>query len=299
MKENLRVFDNSMISTYLRCPRLYYYQYVLKLSCPVGENVLFGAALHEGLAAWYSGDSIAEIEVANHLPRDQYDSQYYGIDRAHLLMDWYKGQEETLTTHEVEIGFTLHLWDAKIGDKTFIVNYGGKMDLIATHPQYDGYIVVDHKFTVNPKYYTANLWLNRQMTGYIVATIVSYGHCMTAMINAVTVKDPFARQLMPTTRDEKGIDGWIAETKFWTNQMLENEVSNYWPRSGSCELSWAQHHFKKALEDEKNTMKTCQFVGLCIDCPQVPPTLSDCSGYEVGGDWSPWLEGRVRKELEL
>ncbi len=299
MTETIKTFDNSMISTFLRCPRLYYYQYILRLWTPVGENVSFGAAMHEGLAAWYDKSAVPEIAIANSLPKDQFDSAAYGIDRASLLMDWYKTQPEYLKIKEVEIGFRIHLWEIELGGKTFTIFYGGKMDLIATHPQYEGYVVVDHKCTVNPKYYLGTLWMNRQMTGYIIATILSYGKCLTAMINAITVKDPFARQLMPMTRDEKNIDGWLADTKFWVNQMLDCEVKNFWPKSGSCELSWAQHHYKKAVEDDKSTMKTCMFVGLCLNCPQIPPKLEECSGFEQGEEWSPWNEGKVRKELEL
>ena len=299
MTEIIKTFDNSMIDTYLRCPRLFYYQYRLRLLTTTGMNVMFGAAMHEGLAAWYSKEGLPEVEFAKTLPREQFDSPDYGIDKGQLMLDWYKTQDEHLDIQEVEIGFTLHLFDLEINGQKFTIYYGGKMDLIAIHKQYNGVVVVDHKFTVNPKYYMGNLWKNRQMTGYIVATIVSYGNCMTAMINAVQVKDPWHRQLIPTTRDEANINGWISDTKFWISQMLRCETEGIWPCSGSCELSWAQYHFKKANNDLDSPMKTCAFVGLCLDFPQIPPKFESCSGYEQADEWTPWLEGKVRKELEL
>lgn len=46
----------SKISTYLDCPRKYWYQYVLGVQKKKSEGFFFGSAIHEGLEAYYRGN---------------------------------------------------------------------------------------------------------------------------------------------------------------------------------------------------------------------------------------------------
>jgi len=56
----------SKISTYLDCPRKYWYQYVLGIQTKKSEGFFFGSAVHEGLEAYYR-DNDPMIAVKNAL----------------------------------------------------------------------------------------------------------------------------------------------------------------------------------------------------------------------------------------
>ena len=73
-----RIYDASLISDYLRCPKLFYWRWVRRL-LPAEEPapLLFGRVMHEALLVWYQTHSVDEAtKVFEQLP-----SQGIGDDR--------------------------------------------------------------------------------------------------------------------------------------------------------------------------------------------------------------------------
>lgn len=273
----IEVVDNSIINTMLECPRSVYYQYILGLSpTTLNPAIHLGSVVHSGLAEHYSVGKNPEVEIVEKFSPELVASTTHGLNKAITLWRWFREQPEPFKTIcEVEIGFTVNL-DGYL--------YGGIMDLIARVPGYDGLVVIDHKITSSPSYYLNNLSLNRQMTGYILATTLLYGSCNTAILHAVVHKPSFQRLLYPTQRNEKALNSWIVETKNFIDQLLSYQEKGFWPRSAKCGRSYSP----------------CPFIPYCVQFPEALPALTDFGGgFAVVDKWEPWFAGKLNEKVNL
>ncbi len=315
-KEEPTIYDNSKISKHIsECNRKYYYEYILRIK-PLGDQdpkISFGSVLHEGLAAFYDQSEDPNLALAKAYESPEIsdtliDDPIYGLKRAKILLKWYMKQEPLFEAKHVEIGLTIDLTTPE--DKRSYM-YGGKMDIVGSHSSFNGNVIVDHKITQGAvPYYQNNLLINRQMTGYILGTLLVYGDCHTAIINAVNYKrsllkkatdeecefyanysnsakvdlDPYYSQHpLPMTRTDEQLEGWITDTKYFIDKIEEQKEAKHFPLTGDCGTSWS----------------ACGFLTLCAQFPEECPSLKDCQGYERAPKWEPWNDCRTIEEIKV
>lgn len=294
-----RVFDNSLISTFLQCPRLAYYTNILRIRPKVEPVYLkFGSAIHEALAVGYAhGFHEKEMNEAflDTLPEAQRDEKVYGIMNGLSLLKWIRTQPMPFAeVLEVEIGFVIDIGNPsdlrKVGE-TGEMLYGGMIDLLVRHPQYNSVVVVDHKTTARlSQPFLDIMTLARQFTGYILAANMNYEsndlwpsstktdtNCKTAIIQVFTVKPTktcgFTVTSLPTTRTESELNSFLVETREFIRQFQKCESEGFWPRSGQC----------------GGYGKSCPYLYLCVQFHETPPRIDEIdSGYIVSEPWAPW-----------
>lgn len=139
------------ISTYLDCPRKFWYTYDMRILTPKNEGFYFGSAIHEGLEAYYLGKDPMQ-GVKNALfgaKRNISEEAKEGIDLAKLKMEAkrifsiYPQQAPYLKPLFIEHIFKVQLVNPETQEKLPAM-FVGKMDLITA----DGK-VVDHKTASN------------------------------------------------------------------------------------------------------------------------------------------------------
>ncbi len=135
------------ISTYLECPRKYWYLYEMGLQTPKSEGFYFGSAVHEGLENYYLGKDPME-GVRNALfgkKKNIGEEPKEGIDldklhkEAKRIFQIYPQQAPYFKPALIEHFFKVPLIHPETKEKlpaTFV----GKIDLITTHDD-----IVDHK----------------------------------------------------------------------------------------------------------------------------------------------------------
>lgn len=297
-QDSEEVYDNSMISCYLDCPRKYYYQYHLRIGSPLSPNITFGAAIHDLLSK--KGEKNPNLNPTNiiadyyskHCP-DLIIDDIFGIERADLLSQWLWKQEEQWDRIGSEIGFAVNL-----GKKGY--NYGGKIDLIVSKKSISSSpIIVDFKITKGAtQYYINNSYINRQITGYIFAiNLIQNCNSQWGIIQSIDYKrsllkkctldilksfvsnsdtnisdPPYSTQNITISTDEIALDSWLEETITIISSIKKSFNDERFIRVGNCGSSY----------------QVCPFVNLCVQYPSKLPLQSDCQGYNIQPAWMPW-----------
>lgn len=275
--EPFAIVDNSIIKCYRDCPRKCYYEYALGIDLWKTPRMEGGKVGHIGLDAWYSKDPNWRSAMTAKASPMVFTDKKYNLDLYLKVLNWYTQQVDPLKPLATEIGFSIDLGGGYY--------YGGIIDLVAEHPAYDGVVIVDHKFTEAPAYYSNNITLNRQLSGYIVAGALAYGNCSNGMFNLIDIKNTKIVRL-PAQRDEKALDSWIVETKFYIDQIRRSVEKKLFPRTDSCGSTW----------------RPCPFIPYCTMFPDSLPTLEDFPMSEFKTRekaWEPWYEGNTIKEISI
>ena len=291
-----RVFDNSLISTFLKCERLAYYEYILEIA-PKSEGLAmkFGSAIHEALSVYYNSlksmnwaDKLSGIRntekaildkmglaFTKDLPPEQIQDKVYGIENGMNFLQWFLSQDNHPFTSilDVEIGFAIDIGGGFL--------YGGKIDKLSMHPQYNSLVVVDHKTTSRlSQNFISVLSLSRQFTGYILAAnLYKDTGCHVAIAQIMTVKPTkttgYTLTLVPITRTEEEINSFIKETRDFISRFLEYESKNFWPRSANCGAYWG----------------ACPYIHLCLQYHSRVPEIEEIDPSFVKKEpWRPWEE---------
>ena len=135
------------ISTYLDCPRKFWYRYELYLKTPKSEGLYFGSAVHQGLENYYSGkDPIQGVKDALFGEKPHVGEEpKEGIDLVKLekeakrIFQIYPSQAPYFDPLFVEHRFEVPLIHPETQEKLPAV-FKGKIDLITREGA-----VVDHK----------------------------------------------------------------------------------------------------------------------------------------------------------
>lgn len=237
---DIRVFDNTMLDAFLRCPRYYYYRHVL---CISGRGVKvaaqFGIALHAALDIHYTGGTLEEMikKFSELFPYegDKYRTPEVGFRILTYYHDSYPVENEPFEVVHVEKPFEIILGQDKTGKP---LHYYGRIDLIGDWNGY-GIIVADHKTTtVMNDAYMETKDPNRQFCGYIIAAEEYYDDVYGAMLNAIGIPrtnktkespDPDVRREV-TTRNKFDKAEWIKETRHIVDMLDSCQDSGVWPK---------------------------------------------------------------------
>jgi len=228
--------DSVRLSDSFNCLRLYYYRHLRHLTTPEKAlSLLYGGALHAGLAEKYRGGPLTQ--------------QCQAFDREWILAG---GREDP--KRNARQGFnTLVAYNALYGDDSQWEILGVEMPFIwpiSSNLIWVGIIdllvrtrggqllLADHKTT---SLMTENWWHHRnpnhQYSGYIGAARAVLGMELSSLlVNAIGVtknktinESNFERRL--TSRSEKEIEKWIYEIQTWWDIVSLCRDHQSWPRN--------------------------------------------------------------------
>lgn len=184
------------ISTYLDCPRKYWYRYTLYLQTPKSEGFYFGSAIHKGLENYYTGkDPMKGVVDALFQERDRVSEKpKEGINLARLekeakrIFQIYPSEAPYFKPILVEHFFKVPLVHPTTKEELPAI-FTGKMDLITE----DG-AVVDHKTASRSPngFFEAKNTL--QANGYSYAYFKMFGVLPTSFIFNTIIKGNSRRE---------------------------------------------------------------------------------------------------------
>jgi hypothetical protein len=226
-----KAIDFTMLSTFLRCKRRYYYRMVRNL---VGKKpptaAEFGRCIHKALDEWYkSKDDKKAIDIfANAFKEDPEDDKRT-IEIGKKLLEIYFSQyaNQNITVLASELSFDLPM--PVFND----VNYIGRIDKII---EWDGAVyVMDHKTTSRLGFtFFYKIKPNMQFTGYVwAAQQLGQDRCSGVVLDALLVAKglltssarakltPVARDIATYTHDD------IAEWKEDVASLLDDIAGCY------------------------------------------------------------------------
>lgn len=233
IREDISIFDNTMLKAFQSCPRYFYWRHVRHLA-PTTMNIplLFGIAIHAGLDAYYQTNDIVKVVEAfvSEFGATEGDDKRNLDNGVRILKNYVANhpiENEPWTVTEVEKVFEIVLDPAKK------LHYFGRIDLIIDWPGY-GILVVDHKTSswISDNYMRAHA-VDRQFTGYVVGMKEHYEKVYGAMINVLEVPKTMTRdpKVMrePTSRNQVDCALWVLETIQLVDQIESCHKNNRWP----------------------------------------------------------------------
>lgn len=316
MQSDLRLYDNTRLSDYRRCPRYYFYRHVMHWK-PVGRPsaaLVFGSSWHAAM------DVVWQMCAEGHATPDVLDAAYEAFCKtwtaegyppisemsledaqdlgartpgtAHeMLMAYFEKREKMMRSSKilaVERSFAVPL--SSVDPKLF---YIGRIDKIL---EVDSRRVraIEHKTTTATKkqgqrtkirpLYMEGYSPNSQVDGYLFAMQLLYPHCKSDVwVDAVMVhKLDDDCQFIPIDRQIEHLDSWLFDTHSWIKQ-LETDMELL----SSC---GPEDRYMAAFP--KNTGScfdfnaACPFLKLCKSRPNPKGFEGVPTGYEVSV-WDP------------
>ena len=163
------------ISTYLDCPRKYWYSYKMKIETPKSEGFYFGSAIHKGLENYYLGkDPIEGVRQSLFGKKARIkETAREGVDpyklykEAKRILKLYPKKVPKYKPLFVEHFFEVDLIQPKVKEK-LKATFRGKIDLITTDSK-----VIDHKTGMPNSIFMAKNVL--QSNGYAYAYLMLFG----------------------------------------------------------------------------------------------------------------------------
>ena len=237
---DIRVFDNTMLDAFLRCPRYYYYRHVLCItSRGVKIAAQFGIGIHAALDIHYMGGDLEQMvkTFLEHFKSegDRYRTPEVGISILSYYHDSYPVENEAFEVIHVEKPFEIILGTTLRGKP---LHYYGRIDLVGDLNHY-GIVVIDHKTTtVMGDAYMESKDPNRQFCGYIIAADEYYENVYGAMLNAIGIprvtkkdgiKEPDVRREV-TTRSRWDKAEWVSDTRNIVESIDRCTETTVWPK---------------------------------------------------------------------
>lgn len=227
--------SNNAMELIRQCPRAAYYGVVLRKRQTIRRSALdFGVALHDGLAALYSGASIDDAIKA--MPEFESDD-YRNPDTAKMVLQLYKPNKDWIPPDQVEAKFACHL--TTINDIDVV--YRGRFDLIK-----NGWII-DHKTTsMLGETFNISMEVSPQLWGYVWAYERLFGEkakgfvvntlCIRPSIANALVVDgdlmasgsskPFEVGTLPFEYNQQYVDDWLYSTIDYVNRFITDFIRN-------------------------------------------------------------------------
>lgn len=239
-------FTPTSLTTYLECPRKYYFQKCLNF-CPKSESNAkeFGSAIHEMVSTYYKLQNIpyetrklkaiqAFIATYDKTNDTIKRSMTSGLLVSSAYCDTYKNDNAQYLTDMVETELVVSM-----PFNTMMYLRQDRL-LIA-----DGfYTVVDTKTTTMAltEWYWKEFLLSFQLSAYHYATLQTSGHCDNIQIDAIKVypKPEFQRRSMQRTENQ--INDWLNTYKFIVAQIMDSfyphdqhkELNCFYQNTTSC-----------------------------------------------------------------
>lgn len=316
----MRFYDNTRISSFRVCPRMYYYRHV-KHWVPerISTALVFGGAWHEGMDVIWKGLKEDPNIDAETLARkafqaflaDWIESGLPSPDEMTVEVEEYIGYRHPMNAYEMFINYIderrkfmaqpgFELLEVEIpfavplipDDETLF--YVGRLDKVFTLST--GIYVGEHKTTSEYKKggpfkdsFIDSFSPNSQVDGYLFAGKSKYGKAfqgvwVDAALVHKTIHDAF--KLIPIERLDSQLDSWLWETLYHVKQIEANKAQ--------IETLDANDDYLAAFP--KNT-SSCSMYGGCA-YRDICKMLSNPLGHDTPNGfkvepWSPF------KELEL
>jgi len=196
------VLDYTTMSDFLTCRMRWYWRHRRNVT-PIQRSLAlsFGAALHIGFKAFYTGNDAIEAFKADYQPVDIPEGEKRTVEHGSMILEKYAEQYKTNPFEVIECNGS-HL--IQLSDD---VIYAARMDAIIKWQGEKTY-VMEHKTTSSLGYYFfENFALNHQVDGYVRACKDKYGECEGVLIDAIsTAKQPrerFMRDIATRTIDQQ------------------------------------------------------------------------------------------------
>lgn len=307
----MKYYDNTQISAFKTCPRLYYLRHIRDLA-PDGTALAlcFGLAWHEAMdvvwamlaagktpdevlkpamerwkASWEESGLTFDLDLAK---QEKYAPRTPGI-AAEMLINYMNERREFIQSIEliaIEPPFAVDLYETEED-----VKYIGRLDKVIKHREY-GTIIIEHKTTsayakasgFRTDYITS--WSpNSQIDGYLHAGNMLYGKISGIWIDAAlvhkTVHNKF--RFIPIDRQFEQLDVWLHETRDWIERIEDEksrqDSSSYgaFPKNtGNCSM-----------------YAGCAYRDICKFVPK-PSDREDFDGYSVK-KWEPFDILKIEK----
>lgn len=242
--------DNTMLSAFNTCPRLYYLLY-MQHKRPSGATPAldFGSIMHLMISQWYdaqvnqhltANEALkAALEVGMRAKYSEKAGDYRTRERALLMMAEYAGY--------YGYGEPRRRWKIIFAETAFDIMldgfpYGGKIDLLVEDQDSGKLYVVDHKTTsrFGEDYYDQYV-PDTQTAGYVVSGGVLHGKPIAGVIMNVLVvhknKKPPEQQFNWRKFDypEFYAEEWKTQTVMTLSEIAEARKHGYFrPRWQSC-----------------------------------------------------------------
>jgi CRISPR/Cas system-associated exonuclease Cas4 (RecB family) len=244
------LYDSTSITTYLTCPRKYFYRivcgFVAKAATP--PYFAFGSAYHKfrevldqtmmdtidgrpytESEAFVKAITAAKSYAAKHLKAPEVGTKFDFMTPERLQLSCTKAFEVWLAERKkFQILAAEQIVTVKLPHGTFI---HGKIDRLIN---WNGRLWVwDYKTTskLGPFYerslepndqFTRYIWIARELNGREPA-----GLMVDVLFNSKKEGPKF--QTMPTSRTKSQLEMWVREHKYWEDRLEENRKEDFWP----------------------------------------------------------------------
>lgn len=315
-EQKMRCYDNTRISDYKTCPRLFFIRHIMGWR-PVGTGIalVFGSSWHDaqdivwGQARNYKPNDLTELAALsfeatwkeNNLPIDiplEQENRYLprtpGIARE-MLYNYIMARHKMLTGCEVvaiEHPFAVPVpglddcW--YIGRLDKVVDYNGQR-LIIEHKSTTAY-AIQGNFRED---YVASWFMSAQVKGYQFGGSLYYGNVNAVWVDAALVhrKVHNAFKFIPVAHNYTLLAEWLGGTTQWIKQIIAEqekfeEVNELQPGM-----------FKKNEESCFGKYGPCQFIDICRSIAD-PSKLDQAPAGFVHEPWEPFDILKMEKLLK-
>jgi hypothetical protein len=260
--ETWEIVDPSKLTTFMECPRRYFYRYIMGWKSDYPSNdLVFGSAWHLAvehlLRQGYNSDSLMEAKYLfltyyrNHFTEDS-DELYVpkspqdAFEALDLYFERFKDDHQRYSVEHTEVGGVVLINDQDL------MHF--KMDVIFRDLMTGLYIVCDHKTSKRKQRNWATSWnLSPQLLTYLHAIYCLYS---PEEVDRAQVRGSFFYKAQPHSFEEAFIhkeagqmQAWLEDTEYWygalRHSMLELEecsdtdtIMQCFPRNGTACNQW-------------------------------------------------------------
>jgi hypothetical protein len=236
-----RILDNTAVSAYMKCPRMYLNSMVRHRRRDFGKAALsYGKAIHKGFEILYKTHdldlaiAVMQQQYSEALPDD--GSDYRTISRATLTMEkWIEYWGHPAASNEHTVGYpATPAVELSTNVVLPLVNlpYAVRIDRIFEMD--GGFYIEDHKTSsqFGATFYN-EFELSGQMKGYARAAELLIGKPIRGVrINAVVTRkrdEEFDRRILYFTPGV--LENWELTHKMWHDRIQRSHAENDWPQS--------------------------------------------------------------------
>ena len=310
----LEEIDYSSISSYLECPRSFYFRYIKHLQ-PLRPNInlIFGSCWHFGLEGTFkrlmAGESLSvetatEISIAYFRALwDEEAAPYFDAEltypkspgRAHDM--YYKYWERFLSTY-LDPNYKIIGVEVPFAISIFNINYIGRMDLACVEPG-DFIVITDHKTAKSVNKATQDSFDNSLQTeGYLTAAKIYWDKLPRINYSvALCQKTKIDFPLFQYTKSDRAVDRFLFEMSCNIKDLHKdlalmeieatNTDSNFIPTSFRRNPGYACTSF----------FSTCPYFDICKSRNN-PYTFKDCPSGYLQQEWKPADLGTRTDQIE-
>ena len=302
-------FDNSRLTAFMACPRSYFFRHVKhwgSVSTPI--YFTFGSAWHKAMdviwvnadkfnqedllnMAHYAFNQVWDFEVEEDYIPDIREIRNPGLARE-MLFEYLAMRHTQIAAYdvlEVEKAFIVPIIE---GTDIF---YIGRIDKVFTERA--GFYFAEHKTTTSYKKdggfqtsFIESFAPNNQIDGYIYQGKVAYGDKFKGVnIDAALVhKSVHVFKTIPISRLEQITEGWIWETQYWINEIIDNlQFYNNLLESGDEPVYMPAFPKKTSSCMSYQGYTTCAYHSLCRFQSE-NPTFMECPDNFKVDEWKPF-----------